>query len=219
MGLVNELQESAERDDVLTVLRKAKRVSAKLNLSEISEWLDYEQNGYPDGKSVPLYREVLASFCYNTNGYIPAGYGYLKNGIVPIQGPPGVRLPVLDSISTIASWIANLKQGTGLYQSVPPKFANSLRSQLRCARPGILERLTFMAQLDDSQVRDIPEQVKNKVLDWACALESAGVTGDGHSFSMREKQDAQAVIFNITNSTIDQLNNAGANVKWGNGQL
>ena len=29
MGLVNELQESAERDDVLTVLRKAKRVASK----------------------------------------------------------------------------------------------------------------------------------------------------------------------------------------------
>jgi len=34
MGLVNELQESAERDDVQTVLRKAKRVSECVNENE-----------------------------------------------------------------------------------------------------------------------------------------------------------------------------------------
>jgi len=50
-------------------------------------------------------------------------------------------------------------------------------------------------------------------LDWACSLETAGVTGDGQSFSDNEKQVAQAVIFNISNSSIDQLNNSGDNIK------
>jgi len=55
--------------------------------------------------------------------------------------------------------------------------------------------------------------VKNRILDWACALESKGVTGDSQSFSDNEKQSAQTVIFNISNSSIDQLNNSGDNIK------
>jgi hypothetical protein len=84
MGLVNELQASAERDDVLTVLRRAKRVSAKLGRRDISEWLEHEQNGYPDGVKPPNYRRVKVTFAYNTNGPMPVGYGQLRDGIVPL---------------------------------------------------------------------------------------------------------------------------------------
>ena len=77
MGIVNELQASAERDDVLTVLRRAKRLSAKLGLRDISEWVDHEQNGYPPQATIPSYRIVQISVCYNSNGYVPAGYGQL----------------------------------------------------------------------------------------------------------------------------------------------
>jgi hypothetical protein len=55
--------------------------------------------------------------------------------------------------------------------------------------------------------------VKNKILDWACDLESAGVTGDNQSFSDREKRDGQTVTFNISGSNIGQLNSSGDNLK------
>jgi len=215
MGLVNELQESAERDDVLTVLRRAKRVSAKLGLQDISHWLDHEQNGYPNGEKLPSYRNVRVSFCYNTNGYIPAGYGMMKSGIVPLDGfNVGVTMPIKESVSTIAAWIVDMTSHKhGLYQTLPPDVETYIRSQMRCNWPEILDQLTFMARLDESQIRDIPEQVKNRILDWACALESKGVTGDSQSFSDNEKQSAQTVIFNISNSSIDQLNNSGDNIK------
>ena len=219
MGLVNELQESAERDDVLTVLRKAKRVSSKLSLPDISTWLDHEQNGYPDQKTVPAYREIAASYCYNTNGYIPAGYGLLKSGIIPLDGFGNITLPVVVSISTVSSWIAKLQGGDKLYVSAPNETAAWLRRSLSCSWPEILDQITFMVQLNSSHVQDIPEQVKNKVLDWTCSLESAGVTGEGHSFSNQERQTAQSVVFNITNSKIDQLNSAGANIKRSDGTV
>src|SRR5579864_331264 len=80
MNLVNELQVSAEQDDVLTVLRKTKRLASKLGRQDISEWLRFEHDGYPVDKSVPDYRKIAITFAYKTNGYIPAGYGLLRNG-------------------------------------------------------------------------------------------------------------------------------------------
>jgi hypothetical protein len=43
MNLVDELQVSAESDDVLTVLRKAKKLASKLERNDIAEWLEAEQ--------------------------------------------------------------------------------------------------------------------------------------------------------------------------------
>jgi hypothetical protein len=50
-------------------------------------------------------------------------------------------------------------------------------------------------------------------MDWALALERAGVTGEGLSFSAQEKQLAHAVTFNIAGCTIEQLTDSGINRK------
>jgi hypothetical protein len=217
MGLVNELQESAERDDVLTVLRKAKRVSSKLGRRDICDWLEHEQNGYPDGAAVPEYRMVPPTFCYDTNGYVPAGYGQLMKGIVPL--PPGIvdgntmPLPMREAVSVVLDLIESMKSGKGVFYPLPSGAAEILRSVFTSSQPEFLRRVTFLAQLDGARTRAIPEHIKNRVLDWACELEAAGVTGDDQSFSPTEKQAAQTVIFNINHSNIDQLNNSGDNVK------
>jgi hypothetical protein len=215
MGLVNELQESAERDDVVTVIRKAKRLSSKLGRPDINEWLEHEQSGYPNGSVVPEYRSIGGTLCYNTNGYIPAGYGMLQRGIVPLPGfnSFNLKVPQWDSISEVMALIAAQQRGNGLYIDVGPDMSRELRSMFQSRRPEILNQLTFLLQLNESEIRDIPEQAKNKVLDWACKLESAGVTGDGVSFSTEEKQLAEGVVFNIINSTVDQISNSGLNVR------
>src|SRR5690348_10915089 len=82
VNLVNELQVSAERDDVLTVLRKTKWLASKLDRQDIAEWLQAEQGGYRDDQPVPEYRKIGTALAYNTNGYIPAGFGYLRNGTI-----------------------------------------------------------------------------------------------------------------------------------------
>jgi hypothetical protein len=215
MGLVNELQESAERDDAQTLLRKAKRVSAKLKRDDISRWLKNEQNGYPEGAEVPSYRDINVSFYYNTNGYVPAGYGYLKSGIGPLPGKwPDKTISSRRPISTIVEWVNSInKQGVQIYEELPKDIDELVRALFKSNNPEVLAQITFMVQLNESDIRDIPEQVKNRVLDWACDLESAGVTGDGHSFSNAEKETAKTVILNIINSTIDQLNSSGTNLK------
>ena len=43
---------------VTDILRTAKVISAKLGLGDIEHWINAELNGYPEGESVPPYRQV-----------------------------------------------------------------------------------------------------------------------------------------------------------------
>jgi len=201
MGLLNELQETAKRDDVLTLLQQAKLVSAKLGCKDICRWLEHEQNGYPDADAVPRYRLIPVTLCYKTNGPARAGGGQSGNGIVPLSGiVKGCENPMIRSISEVLLLVEAVKSGQGMYIPLPPEVTKSLHGALKCNKPEMLHQVTFMAQLDSSRVHAIPEQITSKVLDWACDLEAAGVTGDEQSFSDNEKQAAQTVVFNIDNS-------------------
>jgi hypothetical protein len=214
MNLVNELQVSAEQDDVLTVLRKTKRLASKLGRQDIGEWLKAEQEGYSEGQTVPRFRMVATRLAYNTNGYIPAGFGFVKSGIedLPIENLC-FPIPMRDSINEVVTLIADLNQGNGLYRNIEgTAYGNSVRSHLRF-NPHFENQISLMIHLDSGQVRAIPDQIKDHVLDWACKLEEAGVTGDNMSFSNEEKKIAHSIIFNINNSQIDQLNNMGSNRK------
>jgi hypothetical protein len=212
MNLVNELQVSAEKDDVLTVLRKTKRLASKLDRQDIAEWLQSEQEGYAKDKTVPDYRKVGTSLVYDSNGYLPAGYGMLMRGIQEIPSY-GLAQPiwVRDSISTIMSWIDGIKSGAGIFNKVEGTECGALiRKHIRFD-PDFEHQIRLMLRLNDSHILAIPEQIKDKVLDWACNLEAAGVTGDGMTFSTEQKQIAHSVTFNLHNCQVDQLNNMGTN--------
>jgi hypothetical protein len=165
------LQISAEQDDVLSVLRKTKRLSSKLGRKDITEWVEQELNGYKDINSVPNYRIVGVSLAYNTNGYIPAGYNMVCNGIMPIPDSISLNLtcPVAVPISTVMSWIKELGTKKGLYLPMGKEQSDMVRSLFSCTMSEIIDQLTFLSQMNQSNIDDIPEQVKNKVLDWACS--------------------------------------------------
>src|SRR5690242_18441517 len=119
MNLVNELQVSAEEDDVLTVLRKTKRLASKLDRQDISEWLQAEQDGYPDNFPIPDYRLIRMSLAYDTDGLVPAGFGYLRDGAVDLpathlNGP----VPFTDPISSVLSHIQIFNAGHDLFSPI-----------------------------------------------------------------------------------------------------
>jgi hypothetical protein len=218
MNLVNELQTSAEQDDVLTVLRKTKRLASKLDRQDMASWLQAEQQGYVGecaNVPVPDYRKIGTMLAYNTNGYVPAGLGMAVRGIEDLPDM-GLTFPidVRESISTVLSWIEGEERGQGVYQPVPQgsDYAQTIRKYVRF-NPMVAGQVSFMLHLNGSHIKAIPERIKDKVLEWACALEQAGVTGDGMSFSAKEKQIAHSVTFNINNSNIEQLTNTGMNQK------
>jgi hypothetical protein len=213
MNLVNELQISAERDDVLTVLRKARRLASKLGATEILDWLDSEQSGYTTKTSLPNYRKVKGKLVYRTNGYVPAGYGMIMNGIADVgSGTFTIDWYVPDSISQVLVMIdAVTTKNHGLYFPLPnDERTEGLRSNFDSF---VADQISFMIELNRSHVVVIPEAVKDKVMDWALALERSGVSGEGLTFSDKEKTEAHAITFNINNSKIEQLNNMGDNRK------
>lgn len=214
MDLVNELQISAEKDDVLTVLRKARRLASKLDKKDIADWLKAEQNGYDGNQTLPEYRRINSVLAMNTNGYVPAGYGMMMKGIQDIHSFGSFRLSLPDSISNVLTMIESIDKGSGVFLPVEEgtEECRQLRSHFTM-NPMFERQVTFVMRLNTMQVKAIPEQIKDSVLDWACDLEAAGVLGAGMSFSPEEKAIAHNTIFNIHHSTIDQLNNHGKNHK------
>lgn len=214
INLVNELQVSAEQDDVLTVLRKTKRLASKLSRTDILDWLNSELNGYKNDQDVPAYRQVASTVAYNTNGYVPAGFGMMKKGIEDLPFFGSTKSYVREPISSVMSMIEAVKNGTnqGMFVQINPEIDQFIRSKL-CIAPGYDQQISFLMRLNKADVMAIPDQIKDKVLDWACALEAAGVHGEGMSFSPEEKKNANKVSINITNCNVDQVNALGENMK------
>ncbi|MEG6261980.1 MULTISPECIES: AbiTii domain-containing protein [Enterobacter] len=55
---VLELQElaSSRTNDIVDVLLKAKMIAVKPGLNDLSEWLKFEIDGYPNAQNLPEYR-------------------------------------------------------------------------------------------------------------------------------------------------------------------
>jgi hypothetical protein len=214
MNLVNELQVSTEQDDVLTVLRKAKRLASKLGVDDINNWLRCEQEGYAEDQAIPKYRTAVGTLVFKTNGPIPVGMGMVGQGVMDYPGNFTVDRQLPDSMSEIVSMIHQCEERNhGLYLSLDD--SDVLRQLRNRMHPIVSNNVTFLLQLNTGQVRAIPEAVKDRVLEWACELERRGVHGEGMTFNDKEKQIAHTIVFNIKDSTVGQLNNMGRNILGG----
>src|SRR5689334_15441377 len=125
---------------------------------------------------VPHYRKIPTEFAYDTNGYIPAGFNMVRSGIVRL-GNLGMdlRIPLRDSIGAIADMIAATKEGKGLYYPCDRKTSDIVKSQLHHAFPGVVNQIILIHQMDIPSVKDTPNQVINRILDWALEPERAGI--------------------------------------------
>ncbi|MBA0288579.1 hypothetical protein D7Y39_01820 [Stenotrophomonas maltophilia] len=195
-SLVHEIQLDAANAEVSVsaLLRKALIVSTKLNVFEDVAWIKAELSGYGDGIGVeiPVYRQLR-------------GTPQVRNpyhGYIPLQMPPETQEALckvsLNFSAAEIEAVLNQKDGN--------------------------VRLTFSAKVTDYLLRsmDVPMQpvlsfsasafvkvldcVRNRVLQWALDLESAGVLGDGLSFTPVEVQAAQQVTHNTI--TIGTMNNS-----------
>ncbi len=214
MSLINEMQICAERDDVVTVLRKALRLSSKLGIRDMAAWIDHELDGYPITAEVPVYRMINVDLYYDTNGYVPAGFGMLKNGVERLNININHKNAIRYSASKICESIYAIKNGKGM-ASLPlgPDVKSMILRQL--PHDPIADNFIFYGVYCSPQIIDIPEQIKNIVLRWACRLERFGVIGADDSFSQKEKDTARTVVFNISECDIQQISDKGENVQYG----
>lgn len=217
MNLVNELQSSAVSDDVLVVLRNAMRLSSKLGRDDITEWLEFELNGYQRNSDLPEYRMIGAMIGFKSTGTVSPGFGFSLGEIslLPMVPVRTIRFPIIEPISTIAPLICELSLNTELcvYSSaedgsVAREAIKPLIAEMDCE---MLEKIRLLVILNHCEIKAIPERIKDKILKWALALESAGVNGSGISFSAKEKVRSEKVIFNIRDSEIGQLSATGRN--------
>jgi hypothetical protein len=195
-SLVLELQRDATEKSVSEsdLLRKALVVARKLRVTEIQQWLTNELNGYPVGATVPAYRTL--------RGELRAHNPY--RGWVPLHMSNSEQAEALSKSST-SQPISELEDpvrgesGT-IYVKFPKKTERNIMRRMDLPmEPAVL--------LAGSQIRGLLDTVRNIVLDWALDLEEKGISGEGMSFTVEEKQQASTTTVNINNPV--NFNNQG----------
>jgi AbiTii-like protein len=196
MSLVLELQREIYENKIHTqdILRKAYIISRKLNINNISEWLNFEMNGYED-KDVPEYREIK-------------GIVYGRN---PFKGWEAIII----EDPTLKNNITNLKVNQSL-QELESTVNSSDGDTLRWTRDG-LEVLAIHFQMEvilkttKSQIENIFGIVKNKILEWTLDLEENGILGENMTFTKEEKSNASNITYNFNGDNARINNNSTDN--------
>jgi hypothetical protein len=164
-------------------------VAAKLELSDIPEWINKELSGYENGDTVPNYRIV---------------YGEIKarnpfHGWIPAQFPTN-DLQEMISKKLITESVAEIealskREGT-LVHGFPPEAQQVLQKIFQ-------QQMEFTCFLEKSRFEGILDEIRNQVLRWAIALDRAGVRGEGLSFSGAEKEKAHGLVFHVDGGTLN----------------
>ncbi|OBS89363.1 abortive phage resistance protein [Enterobacter roggenkampii] len=199
---VLKLQEmaSSKSTDVEELLSKAKMISVKLGLQDISEWLEHELNGYPRLDQVPDYRII-------TNAPVKAFNPYV--GWIPYQLGNVEDKELYKSLTTIrisnpvSMLIEYAKKEDTLYSELPVFMADFLQKMAGC-------EYSMSWVINPAQITKILSHIKSKVLDWALLLESKNILGEGLLFSPEEKQEAVGMTVNNINNFNGHVNNSGA---------
>ena len=177
--LVEKLQTDA-LDLNITVsdlLRRVKFTAAKLGLGRVEDWVEQELNGYE--AKVPDYRMV--------------------------HGRPIARNPVRGWMPMGGSteWLSQTRNGGGSFLEgllKSAKASNTLHvvyPDFVCAeldKQNGVHGWSYALEIPQSELVRILDRVRTLVLDWALALERAGIIGSDVSFDEAEKQKAQPVL-------------------------
>lgn len=175
--IVLQLQEDALSSDIdiLSLVRKAYLISKKLNLTDFSEWLYYEMNGYYGDCDVPDYRiaygEIKAWNPYH--GWIP---------VVFDKTTDFHKREIRDSIASLKSVYDKSGNKHCMYA-----FPSEVNTFLSKNAPLTTKYSLFVP---NNLIFNIFEQVKNKILDWAIILENNEIKGFDFKFTEEEKERA-----------------------------
>lgn len=185
---------------VASLLRKAKIIATKLDLNEFLEWVNKELNGY-DGpvKDLPAYRQVSGEpKAFNPyHGWQPVMFSNAEHRKFYSSAPIGQAIGPLEEI------VSKDKEDSSGYLefAYPPEMKQRLINALEYPTDVKL-------MLSISSAHGILDAVRNSILDWALKLEKAGITGDGLSFSEKEKTEAKPVTQQIFAQNIGHIGNA-----------
>lgn len=196
---MHQLQAEAVDDSssISGLLMKAKLVSSKLGLNDITEWIDLELNGYPSRAETPAYRRFSCRpQAFNPYvGWIPIDLGGIPEKILR----EFTTVYLQESISNVEKHVAD-------------------SGRLEVQMPHTLTEMLYMGHDRDSRFKiswrfsafalsGVLTTVKGKILTWSLDLERQGILGEGVNFSLREKEIAGMVFKNDFNGAV--INNNG----------
>lgn len=189
-SLVLELQRDAidQTINVSTLLRKALVVAKKLKITDIELWLSNELNGYPAGSEVPQYRYI--------RGELKAFNPY--RGWIPLfmQAPKQAEALSKQGTSQSIAELENISDsGKDKYCYI--QFPKATEQKLMKSMEIPMQPILIVSQ---SQIISIIETVRNSILEWALKLEENGIMGEAMSFTIKEKEQASNIIYNIKNA-------------------
>lgn len=184
-GIIHDLQNNLISDqcDILSSLRKAKVIAAKLNLVEFETWIDQELNGY-QGNTAPEYRKVRGLMrAYYCNNWLPVQMSEKLEKICEQY--------ITQSISTILEY-AKSTDHLRLYPGA--KLQNALNDLYDLPLGA-----EFALIVESGAMKAIVEAVKNALLNWTLELEKKGIVGENLTFSREEKEVAKELSTSVSN--------------------
>ena len=190
-SIVLDLQSEVTKPDcdIVSVLRKAHLIAAKLGLTDFDKWILCELNGYQEGDKIPEYRVIKGQLkAFNSfRGWISAVMHdkELEDEICSI--------PVRSSVSEIISLYSQKDKEIGVeFSGEKLAFINSLFDS---PIPMI-----YAVHLSPPAIIDIVEKVKTALLEWTITLESEGIKGEDMQFDTTEKETAKTISQTIYNN-------------------
>jgi hypothetical protein len=169
------------QQSITQLLRHTKLIAAKLNLSDIEEWVDLELSGYTPNDTntaIPDYRRIGAQSLAIHNPY--RGWQY--------AGDVNRRVEVWQPITEIEE----LSRQEECFYTPNEKYTitDTLGTTSKSQWP---QRLI----ISPSEFKGVLEAVRNELLQWAINLEKRGIKGENMDFNEQEKQQASSIVYNI----------------------
>jgi len=166
------------------ILRTAKLIAAKLDLKDISDWIDKELNGY--GKAVrddlPAYRRVRGGALKIFNPY---------RGWDHVMDIKDVEMPVGDSATELEDLVSS-----GNELCITPPMHIPVHTT-----DGILEyefnQFRQVIAIPNSRFKRLLDAVREEVLNWTIELEKRGIMGEDMTFDESEQNSAVSQTFHI----------------------
>ncbi len=144
--------------DIVAVLLKAKMIAVKLNLNDLSEWIEYEIDGYPSADGIPKYRVgrgVVKAF-NPYHGWFPVDFSDIPTEFIENIS----EFRITESISSMNKAESN----DGMLRIImPPKMVYFMFGSSNIP-PEVC--WFFMA----NKLNHIVTTVRNKILTWSLEL-------------------------------------------------
>ena len=182
-SIVLDLQSEVTKSDcdVVSVLRKAHLIAAKLGLTDFDKWILCELNGYQNGDAIPDYRKIRGLLkAFNPyRGWIPT--------LIPDKKTEDA-ICITNVPNTISEIIAMCEKDKDIISEFSGEGNTIISNLFDTSFP-----MKYAVHLPCPSVKDIIEKVKTTILEWTIKLESEGIIGEGMQFDTTEKETARMI--------------------------